>query len=50
MKVEKTFIAHSIDSFIDVVSESYDGGIIWEPVFRAKHTRKASQGSAPEQV
>lgn len=30
----------SEDGFVDVVSESYDQGATWEPVFRAKHTRK----------
>ena len=29
----------SEDGFIDIVSESYDGGVIWQPVFRAIHTR-----------
>lgn len=28
------------DSFTDIVSESYDGGASWQPVFRAIHTRK----------
>lgn len=28
------------DSFTDVVSESYDGGHNWQPIFRAVHTRK----------
>ena len=28
------------DGFVDVVSESYDDGVTWEPVFRAAHTRK----------
>lgn len=30
----------SEDSFTDIVSESYDGGASWQPVFRAIHTRK----------
>ncbi|SJM96102.1 hypothetical protein CRENPOLYSF1_850012 [Crenothrix polyspora] len=30
----------SADSFTDIVSESYDGGQTWLPVFRAVHTRK----------
>lgn len=30
----------SADSFTDIVSESYDGGQSWYPVFRAIHTRK----------
>ena len=29
----------SEDGFIDIVSESYDGGKNWQPVFRAVHTR-----------
>jgi hypothetical protein len=29
----------STDGFIDIVSESYDGGCVWQPVFRAIHTR-----------
>lgn len=35
----------SEDSFMDVVSESYDRGATWEPVFRAKHTRKSVPAS-----
>ena len=31
----------SEDGFIDIVSESYDGGFVWQPVFRAIHTRAA---------
>lgn len=30
----------SADSFTDIVSESYDNGASWQPVFRALHTRK----------
>jgi hypothetical protein len=30
----------SNDGFTDIVSESYDGGHSWQPVFRAVHTRK----------
>jgi hypothetical protein len=30
----------SVDSFTDIISESYDGGKNWQPVFRAIHTRK----------
>jgi hypothetical protein len=30
----------SVDSFTDIISESYDGGINWQPVFRAIHLRK----------
>ncbi len=40
----------SEDSFVDVVSESYDRGVTWEPVFRAKHTRKATQSATLEQA
>ena len=32
----------SEDGFIDIVSESYDGGNSWQPVFRAIHTRALS--------
>jgi hypothetical protein len=32
----------SADSFTDIVSESYDGGQTWLPVFRAIHNRKKS--------
>ncbi|WMP19440.1 hypothetical protein [Thiothrix lacustris] len=31
----------SEDSFTDIVSESYDGGATWQPVFRAIHTRQS---------
>ena len=31
----------SEDGFIDIVSESYDGGGTWQAVFRAIHTRIA---------
>jgi len=30
----------SEDSFTDIVSESYDGGHTWNPIFKAVHTRK----------
>jgi hypothetical protein len=30
----------SQNSFTDIVSESYDNGANWQPVFRAVHTRK----------
>jgi len=30
----------SQDSFTDIVSESYDNGLSWDPIFQAIHTRK----------
>lgn len=40
----------SEDCFVDVVSESYDQGVTWEPVFRAKHTRKSGPNLVTEQA
>lgn len=40
----------SENSFVDVVSESYDGGATWEPVFRATHIRKVAQNTISGQA